>query len=107
MENPEIQRVRDQFIGGLWPQFIERVEISGLRGWGGQSVQFRYPVTAIVGENGTGKSTILKAAASAYDPKLGIGYYPSDFFLSTHWDQVSGVSLSYRIRLGNDTLPSL
>lgn len=103
MESQEIQRIRDQYLGGLWPQFLERVEISGLRGWKGQSVQFRFPVTAIVGENGTGKSTVLKVAASAYDPKQDTGYYPSDFFLSTHWDRVSGVSLAYRIRLGDDT----
>ncbi len=99
----EIQRIKDQFHGGQWSQFLERLEISGLRGWQGQSVQFRFPVTAIVGENGAGKSTILKVAASAYDPKQGAAYYPSDFFLSTHWDQVSDVSLSYRIRLGDDT----
>lgn len=102
MESSEIQRIRDQYIGGLWPQFLEQVEISGLRGWNGQAIQFRFPVTAIVGENGTGKSTVLKVAASAYDPKQATGYYPSDFFLSTHWDEVSGVSLAYRIRLGND-----
>lgn len=103
MESQEIQRIRDQYLGGLWPQFLERVEITGLRGWNGQSIQFRYPVTAIVGENGTGKSTVLKVAASAYDPRQGAGYYPSDFFLSTHWDQVSEVSLAYRIRLGDET----
>lgn len=103
MDNPEIKTVRDQFLAGLWPQFLERIEIAGLRGWNAQSVQFRFPVTAIVGENGTGKSTILKVAASAYDPKQGTGYYPSDFFLSTHWDEVAGVSLGYRIRLGDDT----
>lgn len=101
-ENQEIQRIRDQFMGGLWPQFLERVEISGLRGWTGQSVQFQFPVSAIVGENGTGKSTILKVAASAYDPRQGKGYYPSDFFPSTHWDNISGVNLGFRIRLGDD-----
>ena len=103
MSNPEIQRIQDQFTGGLWPQFLESIEIGGLRGWTGQSVTFRFPVVAIVGENGSGKSTILKVAASAYDPKQGKGYYPSDFFPSTHWDNVSDVNLGFRIRRGNDT----
>lgn len=103
MDSAEVIQIRDQFGAGLWPQFLESVEIAGLRGWTGQSVQFRYPVTAIVGENGTGKSTVLKVAASTYiAPGQGTGYFPSDFFLSTHWDNISGVSLGYRIRRGND-----
>lgn len=102
MESAEIVRIRDQYAGGLWPQFLERLEIQGLRGWNGQAVQFRFPVTAICGENGTGKSTALKVAASAYDPNQGKGYFPSDFFLNTHWDKISGVTLHYRIRRGED-----
>ena len=37
----------------------------------------------MVGENGAGKSTVLKVAAAAYDKDKGndVGYYPSDFFL--------------------------
>jgi len=104
MDSPEIVRIREQFIGGLWPQFLERVEIAGLRGWTNQAVQFRYPVTGIVGENGTGKSTVLKAAAAAYTSQNGKGYFPSDFFPSTHWDEVSGVTLGYRIKRGDDTI---
>ncbi len=103
MDSAEVIRIRDQHIGGLWPQLIERVEISGLRGWTGQSVQFRFPVTAIVGENGTGKSTVLKAAAAAYIGVGSKGYFPSDFFPNTHWDDVSNVTLSYRIKRGDDT----
>lgn len=99
----EINRIRDQFQGGLWPQFIERVEISGLRGWQGQAVQFKFPVSVIVGENGAGKSTVLKVAASAYERTKETGYYPSDFFLDTHWDKLSKVELGYSIRTGETT----
>lgn len=103
MNSAEVIQIREQFSAGLWPQYLERVEISGLRGWSGQSVQFRYPVTALVGENGTGKSTVLKVAASAYvSPGQGIGYFPSNFFPSTHWDNISDVTLGYRIRRGDD-----
>ena len=103
MRKQEINRIRDQFDGGQWPQFLEFIEIDGLRGWKGQSVHFRFPIAAVVGENGTGKSTVLKVAASAYIPKKGKGYYPSEFFQSTHWDNIQGVSLSYRIKNGNET----
>jgi predicted ATPase len=98
VNNAEIFSIRDQFQGGLWPRFLERIDISGLRGWKGQAVQFKFPLVAVVGENGSGKSTILKVAASAYDPDDS--YYPSDFFLDTHWDVLKGVELGYQIRQG-------
>jgi len=103
MSSPEINKVREQFQSGLWKQFLEQIEIKGLRGWTGQSVAFRFPVTAIVGENGSGKSTVLKVAAAAYNPNTKYGYYPSDFFLSTHWDDFQQVTLGYRIKQGDDT----
>jgi len=103
MDVGEITRIRDQFQGGQWPQFLERLEIAGLRGWCGQVVQFKFPVVAIVGENGAGKSTVLKVAAAAYDKSTDGGYYPSDFFLDTHWDTLTGIELGYQIKRGDQT----
>jgi len=97
-DSGEIIKMREQFQEGLWPNFLERVEITGLRGWTGQSIVFKFPVVAVVGENGAGKSTVLKVAATAYDPQDG--YYPSAFFLDTHWDTLKGIDLGYQIRLG-------
>ncbi|WP_257311378.1 ATP-dependent nuclease [Geothrix fuzhouensis] len=101
----EITRIRDQFQGGQWPHFLERIEIAGLRGWLGQIVQFKFPVVAIVGENGAGKSTVLKVAAAAYEKVAEGGYFPSDFFLDTHWDTLKDVELGYQIKIG-DLTPS-
>lgn len=101
MNYGEIQRIREQFQNGLWPQYLERVDIKGLRGWTGQAVHFKFPVSAIVGENGSGKSTILKVAASAYERTKDTGYYPSDFFLDTHWDTLSNIELGYTIKTGD------
>lgn len=90
-------------MAGLWPQFLESIEIDGLRGWSRQTVQFQFPVTAVIGENGTGKSTVLKVVASAYEqPTRKNTYYPSTFFPVTPWDKVEGVALQYRVKLGND-----
>lgn len=89
-----------------WPKFLTSVRISGLRGWEGELVEFRYPVVAIAGVNGAGKSTVLKAAAAAYRaPENGTAatYYPEDFFPATPWEKVEGVSLMYNIRLGDQT----
>ncbi|WP_437083035.1 ATP-dependent nuclease [Streptomyces sp. enrichment culture] len=87
-----------------WPQFLDSVTISGLRGWTGETVEFRFPVTAIAGENGAGKSTVLKAAAAAYRAPSKFSdmrtFYPDDFFPNTPWERVEKVNLLYQFHLG-------
>lgn len=85
-----------------WPKHLEWIEMDGLRGWTGQRVDFMFPVVAIVGENGAGKSTIIQAAASAYRAPTGEkGFFASDFFPDTPWEQVTGVAIRASIREGN------
>lgn len=100
VDHGEITKIRDQFQAGLWPQFLERIDIAGLRGWTGQAVLFKFPIVALVGENGLGKSTVLKVAATAYGGKNN-AYFPSDFFLETHWDKLKGIDLGYQIKVGD------
>ena len=48
---------------------LRRIEIgggTGLRGIDGLFVPFRYPITALCGRNGVGKSTVLALAALAH-----------------------------------------
>ncbi|WP_279367842.1 ATP-dependent nuclease [Microbacterium testaceum] len=83
------------------------MQLSGLRGWTGEIVDFRFPVVAIAGENGSGKSTVLKAAATAYTvPKGGQGktaltYSPDDFFPNTPWENVTAATLAFTYQLGS------
>lgn len=92
-----------------WPKFLDAVSVSGIRGWSGQKVEFRFPVVAIAGENGAGKSTILKAAAASYsaDPSaaatLAQTFSPDDFFPTTPWEVVSNAKLVYQARQGPET----
>jgi len=103
-EYEEIAKIREKFLTREnFPQFIESVKVDGLRGWKGEQVLFKFPIVAIAGENGSGKSTVLKATACGYRNKAEDGnYYPSDFFLETFWDNIEGVTLSYQIRLGSE-----
>jgi predicted ATPase len=105
MDFAETSKIKEQFRAGHWPQFVERIEISNLRGWKGESVNFDYPVVAIVGENGTGKSTLLKVAACAYEhpSEKNKTFYPSTFFLNTQWETVQDVSLRFRVKIGNNS----
>jgi predicted ATPase len=103
LDYAEVDTIRKQFQAGQWPQFLQMVSIEGLRGWTGQSVEFNFPVVAVVGENGSGKSTLLKAATCVYDQEnKDKKFYPSAFFVDTHWDAIKGVNFTYRVKRGQN-----
>ena len=91
-------------LGTGWPKRLESIELEGLRGWDGQKVTFGFPIVAIVGENGTGKSTILQCAASIYQSSSGLkseGRFASDFFPKTIWESVTKAEIRYFVREGD------
>lgn len=104
----EIENIMRQFRHGErdseWKQFIKSIKISNIHGWMGQEIQFRFPVVAIVGENGIGKSTFLKAAACAYENRTGKTFYPSKMFVSTQWDgtALTNATITYKVRQGDE-----
>ena len=85
-----------------WPKRLEWIDITGLRGWTGQRFRLDYPIMAVVGENGVGKSTVLQAAAAVYRstaPKefvKGRGF-ASDFFPNTAWDSIHDAQIKYSV----------
>lgn len=100
----EVQEIMRQFDhgNGEWQQFIKSIKINNLHGWTDQEVIFKFPVVAVVGENGIGKSTFLKAAVCAYENRNAKNFYPSNMFVSTQWDAeaMTGASIEYKIRQG-------
>lgn len=103
--------------------FLRSIEIgggTGLRGINGLVLPFRYPITAICGGNGAGKSTILALAALAFHSPVGwyvhrgntagnkvVGdrtYYTfSDFFMTGATEApANGVSITWRYTIGRD-----
>ncbi|NFE96385.1 ATP-dependent nuclease [Clostridium botulinum] len=101
----EINEIKKQFFEGQWKQFIKSITINNLRGWSGQTIEFRFPICAIVGENGIGKSTFLRAAACAYENKSGSTFYPSKLFINTQWDasSVNNAMIEYNVLEGDKT----
>ena len=100
----EINKIRSKIASKPWPKYLHSLELNGIRGWSGEEIRFGFPVTVITGENGTGKSTILKAAACAYTHPQGKKntYYPSAFFPDTPWENITGASIKYKIREANN-----
>ena len=69
------------------PHFLESASVINIRGIHNLEVKFEYPVSVLAGSNGSGKSTVLLAAACAYAPPgtsgegVGKGFSPYKFFL--------------------------
>jgi predicted ATPase len=99
--SPEVRRLENKWLNGQgWPKRLEYIELNGIRGWESLRVDFRFPIVAIVGENGAGKSTVIQCAASVYEGGAD-GYYPSDFLPDTPWEVVEGATISYSYREGD------
>lgn len=100
----EMRRLQGRWNTGTgWPKRLDWVEIEGLRGWEGQRFSLQFPIMAVVGENGAGKSTVLQCAASIYksDPPKPKFRWASDFFLDTFWDSIKGVEIRGMVREGS------
>jgi len=99
----EIRRLTAKWDTGTgWPQRLDWIEITGLRGWTGQRFDLRYPIMAVVGENGVGKSTVLQAAAAVYRSKE-TNRFASDFFPDTWWEKIRNATVRYSVRQGQKT----
>jgi predicted ATPase len=95
------QLAKNWATGNQWPKRLEWLEVTGIRGWTGQRVEFPFPMVAICGENGVGKSTLLQAAVSIYRAPVGGGsYFASQFFPDTPWDKIKSATIRYSVREG-------
>ena len=88
-----------------WPKRLEWMEVHGIRGWEGQRIDFPFPLMAICGENGSGKSTIIQSAASIYAPPANRdGFFASDFFPDTAWDKIRNAQIRASVREGQSSI---
>jgi predicted ATPase len=100
----EIRRLNSKWQTNTgWPKRLEWIDITGLRGWTGQRFELRFPIMAVVGENGVGKSTVLQSAASVYrGQEKSSDRFASDFFPDTAWDEVTDAKIRYSVREGTE-----
>lgn len=114
-DSREMRRLTGKWSTGAgWPKRLEWIQIDKVRGWNKERFELRYPIMAIVGENGVGKSTVLQAIASVYrsrPPKMQgrriqarKSVFASDYFPDTCWDKVTGEIL-YSVRQGPQSMP--
>jgi len=95
----QMRLLQNKWLSGQgWPKRLEYLEITNIRGWEGQRINFQFPIIALVGENGVGKSTILQAIAASYQSSND--YYASTFFPDTIWDTVRNATIKVSVREG-------
>jgi predicted ATPase len=104
MLSREVRRLENNWNNGQFPKHLEYLELTNLRGWTGQRIEFKFPIVAIVGENGMGKSTIIQSAASVYKPPVNdLGYFASTFFPDTAWEELTGIAIIASVKEGNSS----
>ncbi|HEU0151804.1 MAG TPA: AAA family ATPase [Arenimonas sp.] len=107
------RQLRNRFASDFSSALLRRLILKegSLRGLDALDVAFQYPITAIAGKNGAGKSTILALACCGFHngrdgfklPKRKNPYYTfSDFFVQ-HADETppQGVKIEYHIAYNN------
>jgi len=106
----EMRRLRAKWLTNTgWPKRLDWISIDGIRGWKNQRFSLGFPIMAVVGENGSGKSTILQCAAAVYkteEQEVRSRYatkaeYASDFFPDTAWEKIKDATISYSLREGD------
>lgn len=108
-ESYKDQKIRRQFRNDYSHALLRRIVLKEgvMRGLNSLDVSFQYPITAIAGKNGAGKSTVLALACCAYHntksgfklPKRKNTYYTfSDFFVQ-HTEEIppEGIKIEYHI----------
>lgn len=112
-ESQRDKQLRKRFTNDNAHALLRRISLEEgcLRGINELDITFQYPITAIAGRNGAGKSTILALACCAYHnaksgfklPKRKNSYYTfSDFFVQ-HPEEVppQGIVIGYHIAYDN------
>lgn len=75
IRDSQITQLFEKVDGKNYGKYLRKVRLNPIRGFKDETVSFDFPVTAIIGPNGGGKTSVLGSAACAY-----ISVKPSRFF---------------------------
>lgn len=75
VQQSDIDNLEERVKKLSYQTYLPVLRMSNVRSFNRQTINFDFPVTAIIGTNGGGKSTVLGAAALAYK-----SIKPGDFF---------------------------
>jgi len=75
IRDSQITQLFEKVEGKNYGKYLRKVRLNPIRGFKDETVSFDFPVTAIIGPNGGGKTSVLGSVACAY-----ISIKPSRFF---------------------------
>lgn len=75
IRDSEINELLEKVEKRNYKKYLLKLRLNPIRGFQNEIIKFEFPVTALIGPNGGGKTTVLGAAACAY-----ISEKPSRFF---------------------------
>lgn len=94
IRNSDIIALSDRVTKESYQKYLRRMTLVKIRGFNDRRISFDFPVTALIGPNGGGKTTVLGAAGIIYR-----SVYPRQFFAkSGRYDQsMQNWSIEYDI----------
>lgn len=66
IRDSEINELLEKVERRNYGKYLLKLRLNPIRGFEDQVIKFDFPVTALIGPNGGGKTTVLGAAACAY-----------------------------------------
>lgn len=76
IQKSDIDSLEDRVKKQSYHSYLPTLRMSNVRSFEHQTINFDFPVTAIIGTNGGGKSTVLGAAAIAYKSVKPGNFFP-------------------------------
>jgi predicted ATPase len=94
IRDSQINQLLEKAANRNYGRYLARIVLKKVRGFSDESISFDFPVTAVIGPNGGGKTTILGAAACAYKQVS-----PRRFFAKSgkYDESMQGWSVEYEI----------
>ncbi len=98
----EINELFDRVRKRGYRHYLYAIDLQRLRGFKNSKIRFDFPVTALVGANGAGKTTVLGAAGLIYEE-----VQPRRFFArsGTYDDSMNGWRVEYDVLADGATIP--
>ena len=66
IRDSEINELFEKVENRNYKKYLLKLTLKPIRGFRNETIRFEFPVTALIGPNGGGKTTVLGAAACAY-----------------------------------------
>lgn len=85
VQQSDIDNLEERVKKLSYQTYLPVLRMSNVRSFNRQTINFDFPVTAIIGTNGGGKSTVLGAAALAYKSIKPGDFFPSLILVTIAW----------------------